>query len=295
MNKKIVSNLLLLLVAFIWGTAFVAQSKGTDHVGAFTFNALRSVLGGISLLPIIIVMNKKNDNTNSKETNSSSPIKGGIICGIFLFAGSTFQQMGIAHTTAGKAGFITALYIVIVPLLGLFVGKRVKPLIWVCVAAAMAGFYLLCVNEDFSISKGDILVLICAFSFSLHIIVIDYFNSKGTDGVKMSCIQFFTAAALSLIFMIIFENPTFENILGAKTAIFYAGVMSSGVGYTLQIVAQKNADPSAATLLLSMESVFAALAGWVLLNETLSGKEFAGCLLVFTAVIAAQFLTNKET
>ncbi len=296
MNKKFASHLLLLMVAFIWGTAFVAQSKGTDHVGAFTFNALRSILGGAALIPVVLAADKRKRKTSgeSPADNRAMTIKGGIICGVFLFAASTFQQMGIGLTTAGKAGFITALYIVIVPLLGIVFGRRVSLLVWGCVAAAVAGFYLLCVNENFSVLKGDVLVLVCAFLFSLHIIMIDRFNSKGVDGVKMSCIQFFTAASLSFVFMIIFEEPTLENIINARTAILYAGVMSSGVGYTVQILAQRNADPTAATLLMSMESVFAALAGWVILHERLSGKELIGCALVFAAVIAAQFAGGES-
>ncbi len=213
---------------------------------------------------------------------------GGLCCGIALAVSSGFQQIGVANTTVGKAGFITALYIVIVPLLGIFLGKKVGALVWGGVGLAVIGMYLLCITEGFSISLGDLLVLICAVGFAVHILVIDHFSPK-VDGVRMSCIQFFVCAVLSSIPMFIFETPSFSAILSAAMPILYTGVMSSGVAYTLQIVAQKDTDPTLASLLLSLESVFAVLAGWILLREGLSHRELLGCALVFAAVILAQW------
>ena len=191
-------------------------------------------------------------------------------------------------TTAGKAGFITALYIVIVPLLGVFIKKKIPKITWLCAGIAVVGFYLLCVKEGFSVSAGDLLVLCCAFFFSIHIMVIDYFNGKQVDGVRMSCIQFLVAGLISLVLMLVFEQPSLENLWAAKGSILYAGVLSCGVAYTLQILGQRDTEPTTATLILSLESVFAALSGWALLHETLSFKELAGCALVFAAVILAQ-------
>ena len=290
MSKKSTSHLLLLLVAFIWGSAFVAQSKGTEFVGPFTFNFVRYALGGMALIPIVLFQNRKKPR-GEEQFNT---IKGGIVCGVFLFLGSTFQQMGVALTSAGKAGFITALYIVIVPLLGIVFGKKVPMKMWLCVGGAVAGFYLLCITEDFGISKGDLLVLVCAFMFSLHIMMIDRFNERNVDGVKMSCIQFFTVSVLSFVFMIILEKPIYDSIINAAPEILYAGILSSGVAYTLQIIAQKHADPTAATLILSMESVFAALAGWAILNEALNGRQIAGCVLVMIALIMAQTIPKTK-
>ncbi|WP_312352791.1 DMT family transporter, partial [Aminipila sp.] len=199
---------------------------------------------------------------------------------------------GLMYTTAGKGGFITSLYIVIVPILGLFLKKKVRPVIWCCVAVAAVGLYMLCIKNGFSIGMGDLLILLCAFGFSIHILVIDYFSPK-TDGVKMSCIQFFIVSILSGIVMFAIETPTIANILTSWMPILYSGVLSSGVAYTLQIVAQKDTDPTVASLLLSLESVFAVLSGMVILHEVLSGREIFGCVLMFAAIIVAQ-LPSKE-
>jgi len=293
MSKKMRGNLMLLLTALIWGTAFVAQSAGMDHVQPFTYNGIRTLIGGLVLIPVILFFDriKPAEQRLSAEEQKSvtrNSVIGGVFCGLFLFVASSFQQFGISMTTAGKAGFITALYIVIVPLLGVFIKKKIPGIIWLCVAIAVAGFYLLCVNEGFSVSMGDLLVLCCAFFFSLHIMAIDHFGAKNVDGVRMSCVQFLVAGSLCIICMFLFEEPTMVNIWAAKGSILYAGVMSCGVAYTLQILGQKHTDPTTATLLMSLESVFAVLAGWVLLNESLSVKELAGCVLVFIAVILAQ-------
>ena len=292
MNKKIISALALLLTAMIWGSAFVAQSKGMEHIEPFTYNCVRSVIGAAVLLPVIAVRNALagRKDTPAKKPSGRITLTGGICCGLALCSASAFQQIGISMTTAGKAGFVTALYIVIVPLLGIFLHRRIHPAAWGCVLLALAGFYLLCVNEGFSVGRGDLLVLCCALLFSVHILVIDRFCALGADSVKMSCIQFAVTAVISAVPMFIFESPTPERIYDARISILYAGVLSSGVAYTLQIAAQKHADPTAATMILSLESVFAALSGWLILGEVLSGKELAGCALVLTAVIAVQLL-----
>ena len=204
---------------------------------------------------------------------------------------SSFQQIGIGYTTVGKAGFITALYIIIVPILGIFLKKKVPLAVWLSVFIAAVGMYLLCITEKFTIGMGDLLMLACAFCFSAHILVIDHF-SPHVDGVRMSCIQFFTCSLLSAVAMFLFEKPNLPDILSAWLPILYAGVLSSGVGYTLQIIAQKNTNPTVASLLMSLESVFAVLAGWVLLGQKLSLRELLGCVLVFAAILLAQLAPN---
>ena len=295
------NSLILLLTATIWGIAFVAQSEGGDAVGAFTFNSTRSLIGSLVLIPVIFLLNKITPKDNKSESgissgNSSSGnifsrnrtlILGGISCGICFFLASNFQQLGIMYTSVGKAGFITACYIVIVPILGLFMKKKCSPFIWAAVAMALVGLYLLCITDGFSIGKGDILVLICAFLFSLHILIIDYFSPK-VDGVKMSCIQFFVCGVLSAIPALIFEHPQLSAFHGAWGAILYAGVMSCGVAYTLQIVGQKNMDPTVASLILSLESCISVLAGWIILGQKLSMREIIGCVVMFAAIVLAQ-------
>ncbi|MBP1559339.1 MAG: DMT family transporter [Oscillospiraceae bacterium] len=294
MNSRLRGNLMLLLTAFIWGTAFVAQSVGADFVGPFTFICVRSILGGLVLLPVIFVLDKAGI-TQKPQTRADKKtlLTGGICCGAALAIASVVQQMGVERTTVGKAGFITALYILIVPMIGLFLKKKVGKLVWIGVGLALVGMYLLCITESFTIGFGDLLVLICSFCYSIHIMVIDHFSPKA-DGVRLSCIQFFTAAVISGIFMLLFETPSLEGLRGAAFPIAYAGIMSSGVAYTLQVVAQKDTDPTVASMLMSLESVFALLAGWVLLNQALSVKEMCGALLVFCAIILAQLPEKKK-
>lgn len=293
MNKRLCGNMMLLITAIIWGTAFVAQSEGMNYVEPFTYNAIRSLLGGIVLIPVIVFFRKiesKSDKSaeNKKTSHLKYTVTGGVVCGLFLFAASSFQQFGITMTSAEKAGFITALYIIIVPLIELVIYRRSSVMVWICVSIAAAGFWLLCIKEGFSIGKGDVLVLCCAFFFALHIIVIDFFCSKNCDGMLMSCIQFFTAGILMSVCMFIFEKPDMESIFNARYTILYAGIMSSGAAYTLQILGQKRTDPTSATLIMSLESVFAVLSGWLILNEHLSVRELTGCALVFAAVIFIQ-------
>lgn len=285
----------------------MAQSSGMDYVGPYTYNMARNVLAFLFLIPVIYVIGKKKgvtddagsgtgiDEEASVEANWKSillpdrtTLVGGIYCGLVMAVAGSLQQIGITMTTAGKAGFITALYIILVPLMGVFIGKKIPRIIWFCVVLAMAGFYLLCVKEGFSISKGDVLVLFCSVGFSVHIMTIDHFTSKGVDGVKMACIQFAAAAIVMTPVMFALENPSVSGLLSAWMTIAYAGILSSGVGFTLQIVAQKNTDPTTATLIMSLESVFAAVSGCLFLNEVLLPKEILGCILVFVAVILAQ-------
>lgn len=290
-------NLMLLITAIIWGTAFVAQSEGMRYVEPFTYNAIRTLLGGIVLIPVIAFLKRilsKGSDTEKPATSRKDTVLGGIVCGIVLFAASSFQQCGIPMTTAGKAGFITALYIIMVPLIQVFLYRRTGFRIWCCVLIAAVGFYLLCIHEGFRIEKGDWLVLCGAVFFSVHIMVIAFFNSKNADGMVMSCIQFMTAGILMLICMLLFEHPTLQGIWDAKITILYAGVLSCGVAYTLQILGQRDTDPTVATLLMSLEAVFAALSGWLLLHEALSAKELSGCVLVLIAVIAAQLPHPSE-
>ena len=289
------NSLLLLLTATIWGVAFVAQSVGMDYVGGFTFNMARSLIGSAVLLPVIWFMGR-NSSKKAEEAQGSSSRKdllwGGLACGILMCLASNFQQFGIKYTTVGKAGFITACYIVLVPILGLFLKKKCSPFIWLAVAMSVAGLYLLCITDGFSIGKGDILVLICAVLFSFHILVIDYYSPK-VDGVKLSCIQFLVCGILSGIPALIFEKPEMSAVLTAWQPILYAGVMSCGVAYTLQIIGQKNMNPTVASLILSLESCISVLAGWMILGQQLSAREIAGCVIIFAAIILAQ-LPQKE-
>lgn len=285
------NSLILLLTAAIWGVAFVAQSVGMDYVGGFTFNMVRCIIGAIVLLPVIWFLDRgrtsRSRTAEEKAAERKTLITGGICCGVFLCLASNFQQFGIKYTTVGKAGFITACYIVIVPILGLFLKKKCSPFIWAAVVMALIGLYLLCIQDGFSIGRGDILVMICAVLFSFHILVIDYFSPK-TDGVKLSCIQFFVAGILSGIPALLLENPQFSSICAAWKPILYAGVMSCGVAYTLQIIGQKDMNPTVASLILSLESCISVLAGWVILHQSLSTREILGCVIMFGAIILAQ-------
>lgn len=313
MNKFVLrQSLLLLLTATIWGVAFVAQSVGMEYIGAFTFNAVRNLIGGIVLIPCIVLLKKSgngketvDNNTKKYEAGNFSDkaeveisdsfwhknktlLAGGISCGVLLFVASSLQQLGIQQTTVGKAGFITAMYIVIVPILGLFAKKKAGGKVWGGVVIAVVGLYMLCMTDGgFSLQKGDIFVLACALVFSFHILVVDYFAVR-VDGVKMSCIQFFVCGLLSGICMLLFEESDMGLILQAWLPILYAGVMSCGVGYTLQIVGQKGMNPTVASLILSLESVVSVIAGWAILNQTLSRRELLGCVLMFVAIVLVQ-------
>ena len=281
---KLRNSLLLLLTATIWGVAFVAQSVGMQYVGPFTFVFARNVIGGLVLLPVIAVLGKSGgphpkQAPEERRKARKTLVIGGMCCGTALCAGSITQQFALLYTPVGKAGFLTACYILIVPLLGLLFGRRCGVKHWCGVALAMAGLYFLCMS--------------CALLFSIHITVIDPFSPM-VDGVKMSCIQFFFCAILSGIGMLIFEQPSFANILAAWKPILYAGAMSSGVGYTLQIVGQKGMNPAVASLIMSLESVISVIAGWLILGQALSGREIFGCVLMFGAIVLAQLPERKK-
>lgn len=306
MNKYTLrQSMLLLLTATIWGVAFVAQSVGMDYVGPFTFNTVRSLLGGIVLIPCIVLLKRINvgskDTAGAAEHASGDPagqrkvlLTGGVACGVLLCIASNLQQFGIMYTSVGKSGFITAMYIVLVPVLGIFLKKKAGIKIWCSVAIAVGGLYLLCMTDSgFSIQKGDLLLLLGAVIFSFHILTIDYFSPK-VDGVKMSCIQFFTCGILSMVCMFLFEQPQIGAILQAWMPIVYAGVMSCGVAYTLQIVGQKGMNPTVASLILSTESVISVIAGWLILHQKLSGRELLGCVLMFAAIILVQLPERKR-
>lgn len=302
MSKKLQSDLMLLLTAFIWGSAFIAQSKGADLLGPFTFNAFRYGLAVLSLLPVIYVLGKKRSQEENikeltdteKKAQRSILIKGGIATGVALFVSTSLQQYAMAFTTAAKAGFITTLYVILVPIVGIFLKKKVRPLIWICALLGVLGLYLLSIKPGtFSISHGDFFVLLCAFGFTVHILVIDYFSPK-TDGVKLSCIQFAVVSIASFVAMALTETLVMSDVFEAIIPLLYAGVLSSAVAYTLQIVAQKNADPTVASLILSLESVFAAICGAIILGEALSGREITGCVIMFVAIILAQLPSKEE-
>lgn len=292
-HSQLKGTILLLITALIWGAAFVAQSVGMDYIGPFTFSTARDVIAIIVLIPVILLFTDKGtDGTYPPILQQLKPDRitliGGAWCGLVLGAADTLQQVGISMTTAGKAGFITALYIILVPLMGHFMGRKVPRIIMVCVALAIAGFYLLCINGDFQVSFGDFLVLCCAVFFALHILVIDHFLLKRANSIKLSWVQFAIAFLFSGTLTVLFEHPDWSALWDAKWPLLYAGGLSSGVAYTLQIVGQKYTEPTTATLIMSLESVFAALAGWLILGEVMTAKELTGCVLVFAAVILAQ-------
>ena len=292
-NKAMLGNIFLTLTAFIWGCAFVAQSVGMEYVEPITFNGIRCIVGGIALIIANIAFDsvKKNNGTYKKPEKSEQKelIKG---CGIIIFFASTIQQIGISQTTVGKAGFISVLYILIVPFIGLLLKQKLPKMIWICCALAIAGLYLLCMNESFSIGKGDMIVLISAIAYAVHIIAIGHFAPK-VDCVKLSCLQFLVCGVISVVVMFVFEKPNLQNILNAWLPILYAGALSGGVGYTLQTVAQKWTKPSVASLLMSLESVFAVLAGAVILHQIPTLSESAGCILMFISIIIIQ-LPEKQ-
>ena len=280
------SPLLLLLTATIWGVAFVAQSVGMDYVEPFTFNGLRNLLGALVLLPVIYGMSGKKAAAVEKKDTRTLWL-GGVLCGLCLCVASSLQQIGIQYTTAGKAGFLTAMYIIMVPVFGLFLKKKCSPFVGISIVLATVGLYLLSIKEGFNIGKGDIYVILCAVVFSMHILVIDYFAPK-CNGVKLSCIQFLVCGVLCSVIALVVEEPTISGILAAWLPIAYAGVMSCGVAYTLQIIGQKGLNPTVASLILSLESAISVLAGWLLLHQTLSAREIIGCMIMFAAIILAQ-------
>ena len=303
-------NLLLLLTAMIWGTAFVAQRVGMDSIEPITFNASRMALAAVMVGALAYVLRCKHkrdiaqqavcETTLSVTTDNTFPetdastaqwhntVKGGICCGLFLTAGSVFQQMGVVYTTAGKAGFITAMYMLFVPIINYILFKKKNSwLVWVAVFIGVGGMYLLCVKEDFTLTRGDMLVCVCALMFSGHILSCDHFV-RLANPIELAAIQFATAAIVSAVIALLLEHPVWDGIVSAAVPIIYCGVVSGGIGYTLQIVGQKYTDPTIASLLMSLESVFAVIAGAILLGEQMSSREFLGCVIMFAAIILVQ-------
>lgn len=296
MKQQMRSVFLLLLTAIIWGVAFVAQSVGMDYIEPFTFNGIRNIIGGVVLVPLIYWLERtqwkeEKISKKNKKNRYKTLLLGGICCGICLCMATNLQQIALQYVAVGKAGFLTACYIVIVPVLGLFFKKRCNSYIWCSVGMALVGLYFLCVKGTFSLEWADGLLLLSALLFAVHILVIDYF-SPFVNGVKMACIQFFVCGLFSLGVAFILEQPQLSKIIAAWIPILYAGVLSCGVGYTLQIVGQKGMNPTVASLLLSLESVASVLAGWLLLGQKLEIKEIVGCIILFTAIILAQLFPN---
>lgn len=301
MKQRNVKQVVLpLLTAFIWGSSFVAQSLSVGHIEAFTFNVLRSIAAVLALLVVIFVMRLKNgpDTRSAAERQRSRRdlAIGGICCGVFLTLGSNLQQLGIERTSVGKAGFITALYVVLVPLLGLFFHKRVAPQVWVSVLIAIGGLYFLCIEagSDFSVNLGDFYVFLCAFCFTGQILCVDHFVQR-VDGVMLSCAQFAVATLISAAGALVRgEILVPAEVIACLPYILYVGIFSSGVAYTLQIVAQKDGDPTIVSLLLCFESFFAALCGALVLHEKLSAREYLGCALMLVAVVLSQLPEKRS-
>ncbi len=289
------SNLLLLITAIIWGFAFVAQRSAMEYVGPFTFNAIRFALGGISLIPILLINKRKKSCRERILTISSNKflVKAGIIAGIILFFGASFQQGGIVYTSAGIAGFLTGLYIVIVPIIGIAFNQKTTTATWLGAIIAVVGLYLLSIREDFTISLGDLLVLISALFWSLHVLVISKFSPK-TDPIQLAFFQFMLCSVLSFITAIITEVSTIQSIYDALVPILYAGVVSVGIAYTLQVVAQQDAHPSNAAIIMSLESMFAVLGGWLLLNESIPLQGLIGCGLMLLGMFLSQLRLKKK-
>ena len=317
MHKQTKGCILLLLCAMIWGAAFVAQSEGMQYVGPFTMGATRFFLAGLVLLPVIAwreehnpanrkahglpengsgrVLDRKGWSQNRPVTKEDKKrqLAAGAICGVLLFAATTLQQFGLLDTTVGKSGFVTALYIVFVPIVGVLTGKKAGLRVWLCAAAAVFGMYLLCVGSGFSVAGGDLLTLGCAVLFTFHICYISAVSPR-MDGVRLSCVQFFVFSALSAIGMFVFESPDWASIRSCWLPIVYAGVFSGGVAYTFQIIGERDVQPALASLLMSLESVFAALFGWILIGQGLSGKELIGCAIMFAAILLSQLPERKK-
>lgn len=300
MNRKMLGNLLLTLTAMIWGTAFVGQRVGMESIEPFTFTAARMALAAVAVGMVSLIVDRKKPENENRDMESEKQITrytliGGFCCGVFLTAGSLFQQVGVVYTSAGKAGFITAMYMLLVPVINfLFFKKRNSLRTWLAVLVGVAGMYLLCMTEGFSLTKGDTLVLICAFMFSGHILCCDYFAPRG-KAITISAIQFAVTSLISAVFAFLFEEPSWAKVVSAMIPILYCGLISGGVGYTLQIVAQKYTDPTIASLLMSLESVFAVIAGALLLGERMSGRELLGCVVMFAAIVLVQIPEKKKS
>ncbi|MBQ7776579.1 MAG: DMT family transporter [Lachnospiraceae bacterium] len=287
------NSFLLFLTACIWGLAFVFQSKGMEYMDPFTFNGVRSLIGAFSLL-VFILVRQKLTGISLKGLDTGLTLKAGVCCGLALTVASSLQQFGIAQTTVGKAGFITTLYIIFVPIAGLLFRRRVSKVVWIAAGMAAVGMYLLCMTESLSLNTGDTLVFLCAVAFTAHIMIIDHYSPK-TDGVVISFIQFTVCGVLCMIGAFIWGNPAWSQITSGVSTLLYAGIMSCGVAYTLQIIGQNGVNPTVAALLMSLESVVATIAGviafkigFLKVDQTMTARQVAGCVIVFAAVILVQ-------
>ena len=290
-NKAMQANLMMLLAASIWGFAFVAQRVGMETMGPHWFNSLRFFIGVVALTPVVIWMDRVQAKSATESPKSSVKIllMGGAVAGFFLFIGATFQQVGLQYTTAGKAGFITGMYIFFVPLIGLFFRMKTGLGTWLGALIALWGLYLLSINEDFTLSKGDTLQLVCAVAFAGHVLMIGYLASR-MDTVKLSLVQFFIAGLLAMILALYFEQLTWGMIKSTAVPLLFAGVMSTGMAYTLQTIAQQHAHPSHAAIILSSEGVFAVIGGFLLLNEVLPAQGLLGCGLILVGMLMSQLM-----
>ena len=287
-RKPWLGSLALLLTALIWGSAFVAQRTGMEYNGPYTFNAVRCSLGAAALGLVSLVLPKR------EGTQRRSTLMGGLFCGLCLFVATNLQQLGLVETEAGKAGFISTFYIVLVPVAGIFMGKRCGRITWLAVAVALLGLYFLCMSAgSFRVQRGDFLVFLSALCYTVHILLVDRFVDSA-DEVGMSCVQFAIVGLLSLIPAFCLETPRLENVALGIVPILYAGLLSCGVAYTLQNVGQRHLRPAVASLIMCMESVFAVLSGWLILHERLSSRELLGCALVLAAVLLVQLWPQKE-
>ncbi len=291
---KLSSSLMLFLAACIWGFAFAFQSQGLDYMGPFTFNGTRFLIGAIVLVPVIFIFRKPGEKQKLTKKDVKTTIFGGLVCGLCLCVASSLQQFAIFYTSVGKAGFLTTLYIILVPIIGIFFKKKVSIMVWIGAALSVVGMYLLCVSETMSINKGDILAFCCAIVFAFHILSVDYFAPK-TNGIVLSCLQFLVSGICAMVLACVFEQPTLTQILNGIGPLLYVGVMSSGVAYTLQILGQKNADPTIASLIMSLESAVSVIGGWLILHQKLTTKELLGCLLMFIAVVGVQIVDSKKS
>lgn len=287
-KRPLLGNLLLLLTAVIWGSAFVAQRGGMEYVGPFTFNCIRCALGALVLMPVIFVRVRIDAAHGKKPEKSFLWLKAGVLAGIAMFLPASFQQYGLLYTTSGKAGFITSLYMIVVPLvLWLFMRRRVSPFVWLSVGLACIGMYMLCCMGVTQFNKGDALELVCGILWAGQILVIDHYSDK-VDCLRLVCVEFAVCALLSLPLMLIFEQVSIKALMDAALPIGYAGFLSCGVAYTLQPIGQRETSPAVATIIMSMESVFAAIFGALLMHERFTAVEFAGCALIFCAVLLSQ-------
>ncbi|MBP1743933.1 MAG: transporter protein [Firmicutes bacterium] len=292
-HKVLKANLLLLFAAWVWGFAFVAQKIGSEYVGAFTFNGIRFALGSLTLVPVFMYFNNKNRNT-AEYAKLESPIKGGIAAGLIIFIANTFQQLGMSFTSVGNAAFITAMYIVLVPVLATILKHKISLSNWAGVAFAVIGLYFITVKGGFTaMNYGDILQIFCAVFFAAHIVLIDHLVKK-VDGIQLSLVQFVTCSALSLICAVIFEDITLGGIMQGALPILYGGVCSVGIAYTLQVIGQKNAKASHAALILSLEAVFGAFGGLIILHENLGFRGYVGCALMLAGILISQYPNIKK-